>query len=121
MPPSHLLIRTGQMNALQEDMDKRWIEMYLRNCYGVQAEAMDPPALQSFVDCAFAKARKRNIIDPYAARKFIHVAFLMGIDFDQEPWAKKILTSRFYRQQHAQMRALEDTAIKLLKEKEEKA
>jgi hypothetical protein len=116
MPDIKLVIRDAQMNVFSELIMRRWIMDYLVSCYPQRAEAMGRKALAGLVEAGTGAARKRRINAPEDIRKYVHIMFLLGMDFEDDPkcrWARKILDDPKYRLEAARLRELEDGVLGL--------
>ena len=112
-PGRTLVIREAQMRAFEDDTLRRWVVKYLRTCYPDRCAAYSFADFAAFVKKAIGKARSRNL-NSREIRKYVHVAFLLGEGFENEPefsWAREILTAPEYNDEGARIRALEDAVL----------
>jgi hypothetical protein len=113
-----LVIRNEQMKAIREALTKDWIIRYLRKCYPERAHQMGAGAIAVLVEDSLRRARAHGFRDPSELRKYAHVTFLLGVEFERDShfeWARKILADRRYVQQASRARALEDATLRHLK------
>ena len=101
------------MRAFEEDTLRRWVMKYLRTCYPDRCGAYSSADFAALVQNAIAKARRRNL-NSREIRKYVHVAFLLGEGFENNPefaWAVEVLTAPEYNDEGARIRALEDAVL----------
>ena len=117
MLDSILVIRNQQLKVFADDRERRWVADYLADAYPAAARAMGTAALSELVASAQRKAHMHGFREPQEVRKYAHVAFLLGADFESNPkfaWAREILGNRRFKQGLAKLRSLEDAALKHL-------
>jgi hypothetical protein len=113
-----LVIRDAQMEVLNHAAVCRWLVRYLQKAYPEQASRLGAAGLAGFVEQASEKARSHRFSTDQEIRKYVHVAFVLGVDFETRPdchWAARILNNPDYHDGAAQLRALEDEMVKRLR------
>jgi hypothetical protein len=109
-----LIIRAEQLRILEDDAVCRWIAGYLQASYPEHARAYGRSKFERLVADGFRKARARQIAGAQEVRKFVHVAFVLGPGFPDDPEfapLKRILDDPKYHNTTVRLRALEDAAL----------
>jgi hypothetical protein len=89
-----LTIRDQHLAAFSRIRLRQWLASYLVTSYPRQVSQLGQPGLESLLDAATAGARRRGLLAPAEIRKYLHVNFLLGLDFESDPgaaWARRIL------------------------------
>jgi hypothetical protein len=119
-----LVIRSVQMKALEDALLNQWICRYLGSCYSEQVQAWKPGLLAAFVERCMNDAQRRGFRQGRDLRKYIHVAFILGEDFPENPrfpWARRILDDPNFQLPGSRLRALEDATLRHLGSAPERA
>lgn len=117
-----LIIRDQQMQTFAEVLLGRWIRDYLVRCYPHETREIGPQGLREFVGAWIKKARAKGFLTDPEIRRFVHIAFLLGPDFEQSPetlWARRILDDTRYKNPGDRLQALEEVTLQYLKNDEE--
>jgi len=85
-----LVIRKEQIHAFNQTLLRRWIASYLQSCYREATAALEPGTLPALVDQAIARAKTCGIETDEDIRKYAHLTFILGIDFEMLPWVAAI-------------------------------
>jgi hypothetical protein len=103
------------MQAFQSVLQTTWICSYLKRVYPRQSESIGEAALLDIVSKSIGRAVANGLQESSDIRKFAHVAFLLGPNFEEKhSWARKILSNPDFHHSGARLRALEDAAIRHL-------
>ncbi len=92
-----LTIRAEQIHALQDALSRRWLEQHLRASYPEQCKGISSHEFHEFLRVQMKRARGYGFLTDNQIRRYVHVAFLLGGDFDRNPdceWAQVILLER---------------------------
>ena len=116
-----MLIGADQLKAFEEDSLHRWLADDLRGRYPERAGELEPQAMGATVAKAVQQARGRGLQQNEQIRRYVHVAFLVGPEFEASPWAAKILGDPKYRTQSSRMRALHDATLRHVRNTEAKS
>ena len=110
-----LRIRADQLKAFEEDRLHQWLAEDLRGLYPERAGSVEPQAMRATVASAVQQARDRGFQQDEQIRRYVHVAFLVGPEFETDgecEWAVKILEDPKYRTQGSRLRALHDATLR---------
>jgi hypothetical protein len=81
-----LVIRKEQIHAFNQTLLRRWIASYLQSCYPEATAAHEPFGLSALVDQAISRAKACGIETDEDIRKYAHLTFILGFDFEELPW-----------------------------------
>jgi hypothetical protein len=108
-----LVIRPEQMEILREVGLQTWLRRYLTDAYPEKTSHIGN--LDGFIDESVKRARVRGFTVPNEVRKYVHVAFLLGLGFeDRYGWAAQLLADPDYHSPLARLRVLEDATLEHL-------
>lgn len=110
-----LSIRQEQLDVLQEVRLHRWIMKYLTESYGPLPEV----TILDMVQSAVRRGRALGLESPFDLRKFAHITFLLGTQFESDPdfqWAREILADPERGTITERVRQLESRFVKSLAE-----
>jgi hypothetical protein len=119
-----LVIRDEQLKILGDDAIERWIVLYLTECYTQKVRGMAAAELRKLVQRASRRARSREFNSPEEIRKYAHVTFLLGEDFESDSrlgWALEILDDARFATVGSRLRELEDACLQHFEAKQSKA
>jgi hypothetical protein len=85
-----LVIRKEQIHAFDQTLLRRWILSYLKSCYPEATAALESRALSTLADQAISRAKASGIETDEDIRKYAHLVFVLGADFETLPWVAAI-------------------------------
>ena len=112
-----LVIREEQMRVFEEIQLQRWLTDYLQSCYPVHAAELGSYELRELVTIAAKRARARGLKGASEIRKYLHVTFLLGREFetdDRTMWARRILDDEEQSDPAERVCALEEAVLEHL-------
>ena len=92
-----MIIRKQQMNSLEVDARKRFIDFmqdHLSQHFPDHVQALDPEGVRRAIEAGIERAKKYGIISERDVCKFIDLQFAFGESFDSDgtyPWATEVL------------------------------
>jgi hypothetical protein len=115
-----LIIRAEQMQALKDAILRGWLADYLRSIYPQQCSGIGAGEFEEFLGVQIKRARGHGLIADNDIRKYVHVAFLLGSEFERNPdyeWAQSILLEASLSPA-TRVRALQTATLRHLEDKE---
>jgi len=89
-----LVIRKEQIRVFEEAKLREWLADYLKRSYSAHCEQIGRRAVSAIVQSGMTRGRALGLRVLTDLRKFVHVTFLLGIDFESDAsltWAVRIL------------------------------
>jgi hypothetical protein len=113
--PRMLTIRAEQMQILAEENLKCWLLEYLQRNYPVQTNKAGAQSMSAQLSELISAARRRGFRTAEDVRRFVHVGFLLGPDFESRyGWARAILEDPELADPGWRAKSLEEAAVQLL-------
>jgi len=89
-----LVIRKEQIRVFEEARLREWLADYLKRSYPAHCAQLTNRAVSAIVESGMTRGRALGLRVPTDLRKFVHVTFLLGTDFESNGslgWAVFIL------------------------------
>ncbi len=93
-----LILRKEQMEVFSEASNKRWYKFltkYVKDNFEDEISDKDDQTLKNMLTATVEKSQKYGLSSDRAIYKFVAVAMIYGVDFDENPdtiWMKDYLT-----------------------------
>lgn len=85
---ARLIVRAEQLDALGDRValaDE--LEAHVREAFRRRCRTLGDDGVRTAVRTLVARAGAYNLWDPYNVTRFVDVAFLVGLEFERQPWA----------------------------------
>ena len=85
------MITPPQMQAFSREMFVSWMVEHLAEFFSEETGALEENDVRSRINTSVEKARRYGLRDHADWCRFVDLTFVIGPDFDAEPWASAIL------------------------------